>query len=336
MIFATHLKKLCEEYAIGDYVAHREIKEGILNQNYFLKTTQGNYFVKSVREKSKDRIVTTFEVETYMKSQGIPAVVMLPTKAGRISVTMGDEALTLYPFIESDRSHSYLNADFRKMGEMLAKIHRAGSRKLPDSLRDVKKFVQPESRVTAERLKEYKNEILGKHEQDETDRLFVNYIDFKLSIIPRLESVELPNDTLTHGDYHPGNILFEKKSRKIIGVCDWEKAEIAPRSYELARSLFYTCFNDVGKIEGLLEHSREFCSGYFSVYPMDAEEMSRGLALRLSKMALSSWIEETYYQRHDDRANRFIKNEMHILNLAVNKKLLDTVKGSALNFEMPD
>ena len=139
----------------------------------------------------------------------------------------------------------------------------------------------------------------------------------------------MPNDTLIHGDYHPGNLLIDKITGEIVGVCDWEKVEFGSRSYELARSLLYTCFDGDYKEEKSLADSKLFLEGYLSVFPMSVDEIMDGLNMRIYRMALSSWIEEKYYKNHDSRANHLIRHEVNIIDYAVNGGLLEQIKSIA-------
>lgn len=296
-----------------------------MNDNYILETTTGKYFIKSVREKTQDRLKMIYGVESLMKSGGIPAVAMLKTKSGDIFVTDETEVYTLYPFIEAENSSNYSGNDYKTMGEMLGKIHIVGSGDI-SSVPDLKQFKRPADETIMERLKNYREEIKNKNNQDEMDKIFSEYIDFKLVTAPKIKYVDLTNDTLIHGDYHPGNLLMDKQSREIIGVCDWEKAEFGPRAYELARSLLYVCFGDGYKLNKALIDLKIFLKGYLAVFPMDTQEIMDGLNMRIHRMALSSWLEENHYKKKSTRTNHFIGHEMSLVDEAVNGKLLERIK----------
>jgi homoserine kinase type II len=325
MISPDKIQKICSEYDIGSHVSIEKVQEGVLNDNYILETPTGKYFIKSVREKTQDRLKMIYGVESLMKSGGIPAVAMLKTKSGDISVTDETEVYTLYPFIEAENSSNYSGNDYKTMGRMLGKIHIVGSGDI-SSVPDLKQFKRPADEAIMERLKNYREEIKNKNNQDEIDKIFSEYIDFKLVTAPKIKYVDLVNDTLIHGDYHPGNLLMDKQSREIIGVCDWEKAEFGPRAYELARSLLYCCFYDGYKIERALTDLKLFLYGYLSVFPMDTQEIMDGLNMRIHRMALSSWLEENYYKKKSTRTNHFIGHEMGLVDEAVNGKLLERIK----------
>lgn len=327
MIPPHTLKKICSEYVIGDFISIEKIQEGVLNDNYLLITTQGKYFIKSVREKAKAKLASIFEVETLMKSRNIPAITMLQTKTGDIFLTDENSVYTLYPFIQIDIIEEYSDVDYVNMGELLGKIHLAGSKDIPENLK-LKTLKKQPAEVVLEKFKKYKEQILNKHIKDDTDKLFLEYIDVKISACAKIPELVLENDTLTHGDYHPMNLLIDKKSHQIIGVCDWEKFEYAPRSYELARAILYTCFyqkNNSYDIKESLRTSSLFLKAYLSVFPMDQKQIIDGLSMRIYRTALSSWIEEKYFIENDARANKFITNEIQLLNDLVNKDLLQEI-----------
>lgn len=324
MIQEEKIKKICSEYDIGSHSSIEKVQEGVLNDNYILETTTGKYFIKSVREKAKDRLEMIFGVESLMKSRGIPAIAMIKTKSGSIFVKDEIEIYTLYPFIEAESGSNYSSKDYKTMGEMLGKIHVVGSGDI-SSVPNLKQFKRPEDGVILERLKNYKDQINSKNSRDDIDEKFLEYIDFKLAIAPKLRSVELKSDTLIHGDYHPNNILIDRQSQEIVGVCDWEKAEFAPRAYELARSLLYSCFYDGYKLDRALTNSKLFLEGYLFIYPMSRVEIIEGFNMRIHRMALSSWIEEKYYKDQDDRANKFIQHEMDLIDSLVNMELKDRI-----------
>ena len=324
MLSNNKIQKICAEFGIGENISINKINQGVLNDNYILETSTGKYFVKSVREKAKDRLKTIYGTELFMGNKGVPSIAMLKTKFGEIFVSDDTEVYTLYPFIEGDKSGKYYEQDYRNMGEMLGKIHRTGSEYVSE-IPDVKQFKRPNDQIILERLMDYRKLINNKSNQDEIDRHFLDYINFKLVAIPKVKTNELPNDTLIHGDYHPDNLLIDKNTREIIGVCDWEKSEFGPRSYELARSLLYTCFSDGYKLEEALCYSKKFLDGYLSVYPMDAEEIIDGLKMRIHRMTLSSWLEEKYYKGNDSRANHFISHEIDLIDGFVNQKLLEKI-----------
>lgn len=310
-----HLKQLGEEFALGEVQTLNENTQGVLNRNFVLVTSTGTYFLKSVRAKQHSRISYIAAVEKFFKNQSIPAVCMKESRLGTLFLKLEDNLYTVYPFIPNTHIHTYSKNHMRAMGEMLGRIHHAGASQLPDLFASHRFAVQEQGEVIDE-LTKRRSYILSKENLDEIDEVFLAYIDLKLKRIRNCFTEPLLTcDTLVHGDYHDRNILFE--GEKIVGICDWEKALVAPRAYEVARALEIICFG-AGQHTTLTEQDmREsasvFIASYRSIYPISAGELNSGLMLRLYKLIHSTWIERQHYDLKDERSNKFIPNEIRLI-----------------------
>jgi Ser/Thr protein kinase RdoA (MazF antagonist) len=199
------------------------------------------------------------------------------------------------------------------MGVLLGKIHLAGSKSILEPLtRKIYKEKPKEDEFA--KLTQYKASILAKEEQDTINAEFLEYIQLKLDLIPELDMEPvLESNTLVHGDYQTGNLLFDQRTREIIGVCDWEKAEMEPRAHELGRAILYISFGgDYIEEEGI-ESARQILEGYNSIFPISNEELIAGFKVRLRRMVLTSWLENHYYDLGDARGNHFVSHEARLI-----------------------
>lgn len=323
----AHLEQLCKDFNLGTNPIAEENHEGVLNKNYLLTSDTGRYFVKSIREKRRPSLPYIAEVEEFFYAKGIPAVRMLVSNSGKKFETYDSETYTVYPFIESVKTHVYDNEDFRRMGEMLGRIHLAGSTDVPLSLSQ-KPFDEKPTELILQKLQEYRE--LVKVPADDTEKLFLDYIQLKLDMLDKALNIEmLPMDTLTHGDFHARNLLLNS-DREIIGVLDWEQSSMNARAYELARSLLYVCFEGEGESheyqnETVIESAKAFIKGYDSKYSILDEELRAGLKLRWKKLIYSFWIEEQYFVRNDSRSNKFIHHEMRLIRDFADNSLVDKI-----------
>ncbi len=307
------LSGIAQSFDLGKIISHVNITEGVLNQNYLLETDKGKYFIKSIRGKVSERVNYIAKVERFMKTEGIPALCMLQTTDGTNFFEHEGVRYSVYSYVESDRSHSYTSADYRTIGEMLAKIHQASFGKNIDAIKEKELWGRRDDEII-QKLKDYKTHIEQK-DMDSIDKEFLEYINLKLSLAEQWHKVpDMANDTLIHGDYHAGNLLIDKDSRELIGVCDWEKAEYAPRMYELARAVLYIAFDkDVSDMETSLQIVKAFVEGYKNILSVVKDEFENGLKMRLTRHVITSWIENMHYGEGNSRANHFVKNEMRIL-----------------------
>lgn len=248
------------------------------------------------------------DVEKFMQTSETPSVA---------AIAMDEtEGYMLYDFIESDRTHDYDLKDYFKMGKMLGHIHAVTYEKgVSDNL---KRFPYVEKDVidSIEKMKEYKKVLEDKLEKDLMDISFLEYIEKKLSCAEvYIKTETLPNDILVHGDFHAGNLLLSKDTRDIIGICDWEKAQYSPRALDVARAYLYIGFgtNTYDVVE-CVQIGNAVLEGYRTVLPLSDEDFDKGIKMRVRADIFTNWIEDKYYIQKDDRANKFIKNAIMILD----------------------
>ncbi len=320
----AHFAQLCSDFNLGEPLGSQVNTVGNLNANFVIKTNQGRFFVKSIREKRKLQVPYIAAVERFMEEKGIPAIGMLRTENGTESATYDEATYTVYPYLEHGEEYVYSPDDYQALGEMLARIHTAGSREVPENLLahswkgkslDV---VREQLTGHAARLKSISRSPI--------DDTFLAYITFKLERLNTLEGLTLlRTDTLVHGDYHGRNVLFDEGTRQIRGICDWEQAAMSDRSYELARSLLYTCFEGTWERTAALASSERFLSGYQSIVPLTRAEFATGMKARLERMLAAVWIEHEFYVLGNARANQFIPHEIRLIEEFVDGDLLEEV-----------
>jgi len=308
------LQKVCEYFNLGILKSFEQINEGVLNVNYKIETEKGKFFIKTVRNKKQDSIKTIHQTEKYMADHGIPAISMLLSRDGGNFLKLEDDSFCAYPFIESDRNHTYSKDDYFRMGKMLAKIHSTTKETLPSF--EVRSIKNPSKEDVTSSLESFKQKIEAKESLDEVDKKFLENINFKLQTLKSLgqnDNIYAHKDHLLHGDYQTGNLLIDTETREIIGVCDWEKSEVGSRAYEIARSLFFIIdFRDEENFKDI----KDFMSGYNSVYPISEQELIEGFEYRLNRTVKSKWIETMYYSNGDSRANHFSDYENFLVKFS--------------------
>lgn len=301
--------EICNIHNLGTILSFQTIKEGVLNENYIVNTTKETFFLKRCKNKSSEQIKYIWQVEQFMRKALIPAVEAV--------IIDEEKGWMIYPFVQSDRSHSYDLKDYFIMGQMLGRIHMVSyGIEIPHYFKESFYRENIDRVSVTEKMKDHAKRIKQKETIDETDKLFLSYIDRKIIYAKKFDNILLPaNDTLIHGDFHPGNLLIDENSRDVIGVCDWEKTRYAPRSYDLARAYLYIGFGtDTDDTKECFEISESFLNGYRSVIQISDEDFKKGLLLRLQHNVFTSWIEDKYYLQDDSRANKFIKNSILTLD----------------------
>jgi Ser/Thr protein kinase RdoA (MazF antagonist) len=308
------IQKVCEEFDLGVLKTSEQIEEGVLNVNYKIETDKGKFFIKTVRGKKQDSLETIYKTEKYVKSFDLPVATMLLTKDNNYFLKIEEQSFCAYPFIESDRSHEYSEQDYFRMGEMLAKIHLLSKDNLPNF--EVRPIKNPSTEKILLILESFKQKIDSKEILDVMDKKFLANINLKIQTLKMLsenENVYSHKNHLLHGDYQTGNLLIDKDSREIIGICDWEKSEVGSRAYEIARSLL--CIVDFRNEEDF-KNIKFFIDGYNSKYPISEQELIEGFEYRLNRTVKSKWIETMYYENNDSRANHFVDYERFLIEFS--------------------
>lgn len=310
------INKICVKNQLGDLLSFEGVKEGVLNENHEFTTTKGKFFLKDYLKKSVSQMKYIHSIEEFMKKSDLPAVTA--------TLVSEEDHYMIYPFVESDREHSYNMDDYYRMGQMLGRIHNVSfNKEIPQNFKQFS-HTEKDTNHILEKIKEYKKLIENKEAKDDIDHLFLTYIEKKLALADDFMNMDaLANNTIIHGDYHAGNLMINQDSREIIGVCDWEKAEYAPREYEIARSYLYTGFGtDVDDPALCKEISESFLQGYRSIIPLSDEDFEKGIRIRLKSYVFNYWMEDKFYTDKDPRANKFINNVIRVLDSFCTNKIV--------------
>lgn len=270
-----HLARLQEDYRLGDIRSITESFEGVVNHNYIIEASSGKYLLKQFRYKTIEALPEIALAEQLMHERGIPAICMIPAHSGSTFVIYDDAPYALYPFVESDCSHQYSLADYHAMGVMLARLHRAGSKDIPDTLLQ----------------RTFPDAVITRTDAERFEHAMHKYI----------KQIKMRN------------LFFDARTRDIIGICDWEHTNYWSRAYELVRSYLYICFPEHYD-DSAFPIAESFMSGYQSVYPIAQEEISSALQVRLRDMVTKTWLEKKHFKHGDTRSDHLIGHELRLIN----------------------
>jgi len=204
-------------------------------------------------------------------------------------------------------THEDLNEDqFYSFINTLATIHRSLMNFTPTGQRSRPSIM--DFSVQKDRLRLLRRIILKKRKDDPSyvfsrgETFFINNVEFILEQLSLLESntppalyTSLPR-TQVHGDYHPGNVIFQ--GNQITGVFDWDHLREEAKVYDFFHGLFQNVTPDQRfNVEGLIKA----VSRYEETLPLtDLERQVLPEMARLKYLDLLTWIvrPEKLAERH--------------------------------------
>lgn len=304
----------------------KEVTQGVLSTNFIIGNNSQKFFLKRYRFTNPSEVKNIHEVKRYFSKEGIPVILPIVNGAGESFFLFNDGIYALFPFIEAKQldKDQLSKTAIKSLAETLSKIHLIGKDgvflKEPVAFKDWDngKFLK-----TAQEIQEI---IMNKKEKDSFDELALQTLQLKRNIVQKntkqLKDFEFGENHLIHGDYHIQNIFFDENDR-VIHVFDFEKADVAPRIYEVLRSMDYIFFR--GKpTKKDLEKAALYFGIYNKLYPFTQKEIEDGVDAYYLKKSYGLWVVSEHYLNNNFRPDIFLKEDFE--NLKYFSSHTDTLK----------
>lgn len=205
-----------------------------------------HYFLKSHgQEKNALMLNRELELTESLRASGCALIPRtIPILGGRLFCEVGGKRYSLHPFVHGDTPHNWLTdccseAQSFASGKALAAMHRAG-RKLTAS----QSVLRQSRKMFLQELPAAWNLILSSLQkisiQDDGSLLLVEnvlkeqeHLTLLLGkILDQEEKDGDSNNTIIHGDFHPGNVIFQEQV--VSALVDFDYIGIGPAEYDLA------------------------------------------------------------------------------------------------------
>lgn len=305
-------KKVIELYPeVKGIKAVEDVRSGYLSQNVILRSGGRKLFLKQYRFDNIEKIKEIHRVKFFFVKGGIPIVLPVQNKEGSFLFESGGKFYSLFPFVvgKTIDINKQSRKEIESAGKMLAHIHLLSKNGYPDITQDYAKgWNREEFFVTIEKIKKI---IEGFSTKSDFDLLALQVLDYKVQFAEKnhtsYENLNLKNDHLTHGDYHGQNV-FVDDAGNVKYVFDLEKAEIAPRAVEVARSMIHVCFSAHFEAKNF-DDARTYLHAYNDIYPLNPDELITGFQAYILKKVYSLWIEKEHYLKNNTRVDELLQNE---------------------------
>jgi len=217
-----------------------------------------------------DRARLTHRILRHLAAHQIPVPRIIPPRdAAESLVVMSGSVYELFAYIDAER-HDRSLAQTHAAGAMLAAVHHALKDFPPDPLLEREPFHDSDrvrnGLVCVPTAARSHDSVAGKEAEllSLAEHLHERY-DEAADVVRRL-GYDTWSTRVTHGDWHPGNLLFHR--RAVCGVLDLDSARVASRVLDIANGMLqFSLVRSAGLPEDWpdfldLARMRRFLNGY--------------------------------------------------------------------------
>ena len=269
----SELNNFFLKYNLGNLLDYQEIKEGIENTNYFIKTDNGK-FILTLYEKRVDEKDLPFFI-SLMKNifdKKFPSPEPIINKNGNYISNILNKKAAVVSFLDGTAKKILEPNDCYQVGVHTAKLHLitkdlSGKR---------------ENKLSVNSWRKIYNKV--KNDCSKIHNDLPNIIEKNLNKIEKNWPKNIPSGII-HADLFPDNIFF--KNKKLSGIIDYYFSCYDFYAFEIAICLNALCFE--GKNENLsfnVTKAKKFIDGYSSLRPLVEDEkkslkiLCQGAAIR--------------------------------------------------------
>ncbi len=285
-------EKLGSFFRLGDIRGVSLVHGGYMSQNFRVEAGEGVFFLKQYRNRMSAGVYEVKDSEEFFALKGLPVILPVRDAYGRDAFWIDGNWYSLFPFVEGilPSPETMPPKVFASLGAMLGRLHAAGH-DLPGSYHH--SLHAWDRRGFAMEFVELEKELLSRASLTALERRMLDVLRLKSRLVERNEATVsdfgLAFDCLLHGDFIYQNV-FVDAAGEITHIFDFEKTCVGPSSYELARSLFLTCF-DGGWNDENFEHARSMLRAYRAEWPIAFDEFHAGARMYAISLFHMTWIE---------------------------------------------
>jgi len=120
------INKILNNWNVGDLISYKKADKGVVNHNYIVKTSKGEFVLRKVAPYKKLSDLR-FEIKylTYLKkhkfSYQIPAPIL--TKNKKYFLRLNKSYFWMYKFIEGNQVNSFGKPELKEIAKMMAENH---------------------------------------------------------------------------------------------------------------------------------------------------------------------------------------------------------------------
>ncbi len=306
-LLATLSTMLKELYGFRFIADLQPILGGYTTQNFSFSDEEALFFLKRYNTLDTARMHTIAMAHQRLTSGNIPIVLPLMTHRHELAFFLDEAWWGVFPFVQGRTYHSseLTPALAHELGLILGHIHIKGLASRKDDIEPImlwNKDVFTSDQVALEYVYEHQKN------KREVDTIAISNIRLQAEFVAThsltVSDLHQENNCLIHGDFTHNNVFFDEHGH-VKWIFDLDKACVAPRAYELARSVLITCF-DHGWDEKSFQLADEFLRSYLRVYPMGFDEFKLGFQIYITYFMHTTWLEKKVILYQSEHHEPFI------------------------------
>jgi homoserine kinase type II len=293
---------LLSAWGIGAVHSFRTPATGTINHTLLVDAASGSYVLRAYRHAERAPVEREHAVIAHVCARGLPAVAPIALPIGATILGREGRFYALFPRAPGRQlaRGQLTKDDFAAMGAFLAHTHQA--------LRDVPPEHAARRDFTIDRAATLA--AIGRIEatmaawpaRDALDHVLQLQLAgrrawIEQSVLEQLPDLAVLDQQLTHGDYLEANLFFA--DGHVVAIIDWDQTYVAPREWEIVRSLHLACKFDP-------EPCRAFVAGYRAHAPLDPATLDLAATGYALMRAHDLWLYQAIYLEGNQRARTFV------------------------------
>jgi homoserine kinase type II len=278
---------------------------GTIHHIQVLNTSDGVYILRQYRYSLAERwpIECEHALSTYVQAQGLPASAPLPLPTGETILEHERYFYALFRCVRgSQLSREQLTLrEAVAMGRFLGELHHV-LHHYPHHLVPHRSF-NVDRAATFLKIEELERAIRSRSRVADVDLQILAQLSQRRTWLTSASSVDeqdfsLLEQQVIHGDYQETNLFFEQDN--ISAVIDWDQAYVAPRAWEVVRTLHYAFKLDPALCQAFLD-------AYNSVFSLSFADLNAAASLYGWKRANDVSHYEEIYLKNNERMQTFLQ-----------------------------
>tara|TARA_Y100000590_G_C15534534_1_gene944487 strand:- start:49 stop:1017 length:969 start_codon:yes stop_codon:yes gene_type:complete len=267
------LKNFFSKYSLGKLIDYKEIKEGIENTNYFIKTEKNKYILTLYEKRVDEKDLPFFiSLMRNLYDKKFPSPEPIINNNGNYISEISKKKAAVISFVDGSAKKNLDPGNCYEVGVHAAKLHLI-TKNLKGKI---------ENKLSINSWRKIYNKV--KKDCSKIDPNLTKVIEENLDSIEKKWPKKIPSGII-HADLFPDNIFF--KGNKISGIIDYYFSCYDFYAFEIAICLNALCFE--GKNENLsfnVTKAKKFIDGYTSLRKLNNEEkeslkvLCQGAAIR--------------------------------------------------------